>query len=82
MPVLKLNYISNSNLDVNFKVNFFSWFKKHKLYSLYKTQLCFLNYKNKYVYMYFYNYLYFKQLAGLKYYNILNKLYLTNYAFF
>lgn len=82
MPILQFKHISNSNLDVNFKVRFFSWFKKNKLYVNYKNKLCFLNYKNKYVYLYFYNYLYFKQLAGLKYITILNKLYLSNFAFF
>ena len=82
MPILKLNFVSSNNLDINFKVKFFSWFKKSKLYNVYKSKLCFLNYKNKYVYIYFYNYLYFKQLAGLKFFNILNKFYLSNYVFF
>lgn len=78
MPVLYFKYISCTTLDVSFKINFFSWFKRRNVFVEYKNKLSSLVNKNKQLYLIFYNYLFFKQLAGLKVFNILNNFYLVN----
>ncbi len=82
MPNVKLNVLTTNNENLIGNIKLLSWFKKNKNNKIYKQKLFLSFFKNKNLYSFFYQYLFYKQLYGVRNFNILNLFYITNYNFF
>lgn len=82
MPNVKLNVLTTNNENLICNIKLLSWFKKNKNNKIYKQNLFLSFFKNKNIYSFFYQYLFYKQLQGVRNFNILNFFYITNYNFF